>query len=76
MRHSKVEPGSEELNEKVGVVSFDGSVGVASIVVAGAVLSTRRLATRLVFVLFVLSVAIARTSYWPSETAVVFQLAV
>ena len=75
-RHSKVEPASEELNEKVGVVSFDGSVGVASIVVAGAVLSTRRLATRLVFVLFVLSVATARTSYWPSETAVVSQLAV
>ena len=40
MRHSKVEPASEELNEKVGVVSFDGSGGVESIVVAGGVRST------------------------------------
>ena len=40
MRHSKVEPASEELNEKVGVVSFDGSGGMESIVVAGGVRST------------------------------------
>jgi hypothetical protein len=39
MRHSKVEPGSEELNAKDGVVSFDGSAGCASIVVSGAVRS-------------------------------------
>jgi hypothetical protein len=39
MRHSKVDPGSEELNEKSGVVSLDGSPGVASRVVSGAVRS-------------------------------------
>ena len=39
IRHSNVEPGSEELNAKVGVVSDDGSAGCASIVVSGAVRS-------------------------------------
>ena len=38
-RHSKVEPGSVALNEKVGVASFDGSAGLESIVVFGAVRS-------------------------------------
>jgi hypothetical protein len=40
MRHSKVEPPSEELNVKLGVVSLDGSEGLESIVVFGAVRST------------------------------------
>jgi hypothetical protein len=62
MRHWKVEPVSEELKLKSGVVSFDGSAGPESIVVSGAVLSTRRLATRLVLVFPALSVATARTS--------------
>ena len=39
-RHSNVEPPSLELNPNVGVVSLDGSAGVESIVVFGAVLST------------------------------------
>jgi hypothetical protein len=39
MRHSKLEPGSEELKEKVGVVSLVGSAGVEPIVVAGGVVS-------------------------------------
>ncbi len=33
MRHSKLEPGSLELNVNVGVASFDGSGGFESIVV-------------------------------------------
>ena len=61
-RHSKVEPGSFELKANVGVVSFDGSVGPASIVVFGAVLSTRRLATRSVSLLPTASVTTARRS--------------
>jgi hypothetical protein len=40
MRHSKLEPGSEELKSNVGVVSFDGLEGVESIDVFGAVRST------------------------------------
>ena len=36
-RHSKVEPGSLELNVNAGVVLFDGSGGPESIVVFGAV---------------------------------------
>ena len=40
MRHSKVEPPSEELKPKSGVVSLDGSAGLESIVVFGAVRST------------------------------------
>src|SRR6266545_104409 len=44
-RHSKLEPGSEALKAKVGVVSLDGSAGPESSVVSGAVLSTGRLAT-------------------------------
>ena len=39
-RHSKVEPGSVALKAKVGVASFDGSAGLESIVVFGAVRST------------------------------------
>ena len=39
-RHSNVEPASEELNEKLGVVLADGSDGLESIVVFGAVRST------------------------------------
>ena len=39
-RHSKLEPVSDELNEKLGVVLLDGSVGLESIVVLGAVRST------------------------------------
>ena len=39
-RHSKVEPLSLELKEKLGVVSSEGSAGLASIVVFGAVRST------------------------------------
>ena len=39
-RHSKVEPLSLELKEKLGVVSFEGSAGLESIVVFGAVRST------------------------------------
>ena len=40
VRHSKVEPDSEELKAKLGVVSFDGLAGVVSIVLFGAVRST------------------------------------
>ena len=40
MRHSKVEPVSEELKLKLGVVSFEGSAGFVSMVVSGAVRST------------------------------------
>ncbi len=39
MRHAKVEPGLSELKVKVGVVSFDGSAGPESMLVAGAVRS-------------------------------------
>ena len=39
-RHSKVEPPSEELNVKLGVVLLDGSAGLESMVVFGAVRST------------------------------------
>ena len=39
-RHSKLEPLSEELNVKLGVVLFDGSDGLESMVVLGAVRST------------------------------------
>ena len=39
-RHSKLEPGSLELKLKLGVVSFEGLEGLASIVVFGAVRST------------------------------------
>ena len=45
-RHSKVEPGSLALNANAGVVSFDGVAGPESMVVSGAVLSTRLLPTR------------------------------
>jgi len=40
MRHSKLEPGSLELNVKLGVVLLDGSAGLESMVVLGAVRST------------------------------------
>ena len=40
MRHSKVEPVSLELKVKLGVVLLDGSAGLESIVVFGAVRST------------------------------------
>ena len=40
MRHSKLEPGSEELNENVGVASLSSPGGAESIVVFGAVRST------------------------------------
>ena len=40
MRHSKLEPVSEELKLKLGVVLLDGSDGLESIVVFGAVRST------------------------------------
>jgi hypothetical protein len=36
-RHSKLEPPSVELKGKLGVVSFDGSAGLESMVVFGAV---------------------------------------
>src|SRR5437764_15426952 len=36
-RHSKVEPLSVELKEKLGVVSSEGSAGLETIVVVGAV---------------------------------------
>ena len=40
IRHSKLEPDSEELKVKLGVVLFDGSAGLESMVVFGAVRST------------------------------------
>ena len=40
MRHSKLEPASVELNVKLGVVLLDGSAGLESMVVFGAVRST------------------------------------
>ena len=39
-RHSKLEPLSFELNVKLGAVLLDGSAGLESIVVFGAVRST------------------------------------
>ena len=39
-RHSKVEPLSEELKVKLGVVSLEGSFGLEPIVVFGAARST------------------------------------
>src|SRR3954454_22387110 len=60
-RHWKV-AGSLELNVNVGVGSFEGSAGPVASVVSGAVLSTRRLATRLLFVWPSVSVATARRS--------------
>jgi hypothetical protein len=74
-RHWKVEPLSEVLKEKSGVVLLDGSGGLESIVVSGAVLSTRRLPTVLVVEFPALSLATALTSYSPSETLAVSQLA-
>ena len=43
IRHSKVDPGSDELNVKEGVVALDGSAGLATMVVWGAVRSTSTL---------------------------------
>ena len=40
MRHSNVEPASVELNVKIGVVLLEGSDGLESIAVFGAVRST------------------------------------
>ena len=40
MRHSKLEPVSEELKLKPGVVLLDGPAGLESMVVFGAVRST------------------------------------
>src|SRR5438132_14199253 len=40
MLHSNVEPGSEDVNVKVGVAALDGSAGFETIVVSGAVRST------------------------------------
>ena len=39
IRHSKVEPPSVEVKEKLGVVLLDGSLGWAVIEVSGAVVS-------------------------------------
>ena len=39
-RHSNVEPGFDDVKEKLGFASFDGSGGDAVIVVSGAVRST------------------------------------
>jgi hypothetical protein len=38
--HSSVEPGSDEVNEKLGFGLFDGSDGCPVIVVCGATVST------------------------------------
>src|SRR6266508_2923283 len=43
IRHSKLEPGSEELNVKVGLATFDGSAGLPTMLVSGAVRSTSTL---------------------------------
>ena len=40
IRHSKVEPLSVEVKEKLGAVSFDGFVGADVIEVSGAAVST------------------------------------
>ncbi len=59
--HSKVEPPSVEVNEKLGPVSFDGSLGCAVIVVSGAAASTVQV--KLAGVASVLPAAsVARTS--------------
>jgi hypothetical protein len=76
MRHSKVEPASEELNEKVGVRRSTDRWASHRSSLPEPCCRPGGFTTRLVFVLFVLSVATARTSYWLSETAVVSQLAV
>jgi hypothetical protein len=43
MRHSNVEPVSDELKVKLGTAAFDGSAGLPVIVVSGAVRSTSTL---------------------------------
>src|SRR5256714_5495405 len=43
IRHSKLEPVSDEVNVNAGVVALDGSAGLAAIVVSGAVRSTSTL---------------------------------
>jgi hypothetical protein len=58
VRHSKVEPVSEELKEKVGVVLFDGLAGLESMMVFGAVVSTLAVAVTAVEVLPTLSVIV------------------
>src|ERR671937_1816298 len=63
--HSKVEPDSEELNVKVGVAAFDGSAGLPTIVVSGAVRSTSTL--RMAVAGWpALSVATAASAWLPS----------
>jgi hypothetical protein len=65
MRHSKVDPLSEELKVKLGVVAFDGSAGSAVIVVSGAVRSTSTLRMSLE-AWPALSVATAASAWFPS----------
>src|SRR5437867_4296837 len=55
VRHSKVDPVSEELKEKLGVVLFEGSAGLESTVVFGAVVSILAVAVTAVEVLPTLS---------------------
>src|SRR5947208_11120155 len=65
IRHSKLEPGSDELKVKLGVAAFDGSAGLPTIVVSGAVRSTSTLRMSL-DACPALSVATAASAWFPS----------
>src|SRR5262245_22454090 len=65
VRHSNVEPPSEEPKVKLGVVAFDGSAGLPVIVVSGAVRSTSTLRMSL-DAWPALSVATAASAWLPS----------
>src|SRR6266516_7619675 len=65
IRHSKLEPGSDDPNVKAGVVALDGSAGLPTIVVCGAVRSTSTLRIALDG-WPALSVATAARAWFPS----------
>src|SRR5437763_828792 len=70
MRHSKLEPASEELNVNVGVAFPDGSDGLESIVVSGAVRSINQVEPAgVVSVLQAWSVARTAKVWLPSASA-------
>src|SRR6266508_4429920 len=69
IRHSKVEPVSDELNVNVGVAALDGSAGLATMVVFGAVRSTSTLRIALEGCP-ALSVATAARAWLPSEPGI------
>src|SRR5215210_8503817 len=72
MRHSKVEPASDELKVKEGVAALDGSAGFVTIVVFGALrsMSTFRIALD---GWPALSVATAASAWLPSAPGIVHE---